>query len=240
MREIHFQTIDSTNTYAKEHKNEFAKDEITCITADEQTSGKGRYQRTWVSPKDAGIYATFYFTLPKTTRQIGSIAQVMALSFAKVLLHLAFKPEIKWPNDVRLKGKKVSGILCEISDSSDFFEFFLGIGINVNMDEQAASQIDQPATSLFIESGIRWNKKELLKRVQDQFTKDLLLFKKEGFTPFHKQLDELLALKGEMVRFHDGANVWEGICHSLSSDGQLNLLLSDNTIQTLSSGDILK
>lgn len=238
MHEIELDVIDSTNTYAKKHSKQLSKTEITCITAEEQTSGRGRYQRKWISPKGVNIYATFYFTLPPDTLHIISLAQLMAISLANVLIHEGLNPEIKWPNDIRLSGKKLSGILCEMQFHPHIAEVFLGIGINVNLDEKSASEIDQPATSLLIETKKAWDKKSLLKKIQQQFVKDLEKFKEEGFSPFHKQFEKLLAFKGETIRCFDGRNVWVGVCHSLTEDGQLNLLLPDNTIHTVLSGDI--
>ncbi len=237
MKEVHLNTIDSTNTYAKAHSASFPKDEITCIIAEEQTAGKGRYQRSWTSPK-GNIYATFYFTLPINSLHLIALSQVMALSLAKVLMNEGFKPKIKWPNDIQLSGKKVSGILCETKFHPDDVDIFLGVGINVNLDEKAASQIDQPATSLAIETGKEWNKESLLKKLQAQFEKDLIQFRKEGFHPFHGSFEKLMALKGEKIRCFDGKKIWEGICHSLSDDGQLNLLLQDKSIHKVLSGDI--
>ncbi len=238
MNEVRLDIVDSTNTFAKQHSRDFPKGEITCVSASEQTGGRGRFERKWLSFKGAGLYATFYFTLPKNSQHLASLAQLMALSFAKILIKEGFKPEIKWPNDVRLNHKKVSGVLCETAFHPDHVEVFLGIGVNVNLDQESAAAIDQPATSLFIETGKKWDNNQLLKALQNQFVKDLEVFKKEGFTPFYKTFDQLLALKGQMVRCDDGKNVWVGICHSLREDGQLNLLLKDNTIHTVLSGDI--
>lgn len=238
MHEIHLNAVDSTNTYAKQHSSEFPKGKITCITAEEQTAGRGRYQRKWISPKGEGLYATFYFTLPLNTLHLISLSQMMAYSLASLLQLEGFQPQIKWPNDVRLNGKKVSGILCETQFNKDFVEIFLGVGINVNLDAENAAQIDQPATSLFLETGKKWDKEAVLKKLQAQFIKDLERFKKGGFTPFHKEFESRLALKGETVRCFDGKKTWVGICHSLTDDGQLNLLLPDKTFHKVLSGDI--
>lgn len=238
IHELHLDTVDSTNTYAKQHSASFPKGQITCITAEEQTAGKGRFQRTWISPRGVNLYATFYFTLPLNTLHLVSLSQVMAYSVATLLKHEGLQPQIKWPNDVRLKEKKVSGILCETQFHKDIIDIFLGVGINVNLDAKSASQIDQPATSLYLETGKQWDKKALLKKLEAQFVKDLERFKKEGFTPFHKEFEKLLALKGETIRCFDGKKIWVGICHSLTDDGQLNLMLPDKTIHTLLSGDI--
>jgi BirA family transcriptional regulator, biotin operon repressor / biotin---[acetyl-CoA-carboxylase] ligase len=238
MHEIQLNVVDSTNTYAKHHAAAFPKDRITCVTAEEQTAGRGRYQRKWVSPKGVNIYATFYFTLPATTPDIVSLSQVMAYSFSTLLIQEGLDPKIKWPNDIQLSGKKVSGILCETQFHQDVIELFIGIGINVNLEASSAAQIDQPATSLLIETGRKWDKMGLLHKLQKQFMKDLERFKKEGFAPFHQEFDHLMALKGETVRCYDGKKEWVGICHSLTKDGQLNLLLPDRTIHTILSGDI--
>lgn len=238
MHKIHLDSIDSTNTYAKKHCARFPKDQITCITAEEQTAGRGRYQRKWISPRGGNIYATFYFQLPLEALHITSLAQVMAYSFASVLIHEGFHPKIKWPNDIQLSGKKVSGVLCETQFGREFVDIFLGIGVNVNLDAKTALQIDQPATSLLIETGKPWDPKKILKQLQRQFYGDLEKFKKKGFAPFHDLFEDLLAFKGESIRCFDGKKTWTGICHSLTPDGQLNLYLPNHTLHPILSGDI--
>ena len=238
MHEIHLDRIDSTNTYAKEHVLEFPPDQITCIHADEQTAGRGRYERSWVSPPNVNLYATFYFRLPPDALHLTSLAQVMAASFASLLIAEGLHPKIKWPNDLQLSGKKVSGILCETSFHPKWVDIFLGIGINVNMEKEALNQIDQPATSLKTETGKSWDRQTLLHKLQHQFVSDLEKFKTSGFLPFYYLIDNLLAFKGETIRCFDGSREWVGICHSITNEGQLNLYLPDHSIHTLSSGDI--
>jgi len=235
---IHLDKIDSTNTYAKKNSQTFAPDTITCITAEEQTAGRGRFQRTWISPRGVNLYATFYFRLPVNSLHLISLGQVMTYSFASILLKEGLHPKIKWPNDVLLNGKKISGILCETTFHERFVEIYLGIGINVNMEAAAASKIDKPASSLKIETGKTWDKNALLKKLEKQFLVDLEKFKKDGFTPFHSQFENLLAYKGETVRCFDGKKEWTGICHSLTNDGQLNLYLPDKTMHNVLSGDV--
>ncbi len=169
IHEIHLDTIDSTNTYAKKHCQSFAPDKITCVTAEEQTAGRGRFQRNWVSPRGVNLYATFYFRLPVNALHLISLGQVMTYSFASVLLHEGLHPKIKWPNDILLNEKKVSGVLCETTFHQNYVDLFLGIGINVNMDAETVSKIDKPATSLKIETGRVWDKQALLKKLEKQF-----------------------------------------------------------------------
>lgn len=238
MYTIHLDTVDSTNTYAKAHAAEFPQHQLSCVYAEEQTAGRGRQQKTWVSPKGVNLYVTFFCSLPSNTPHLTSIGQVLALSCASVFLQYGLSPQIKWPNDIQLGGKKVAGILCETIFHSSLVDLFLGIGINVNMDQSVLMQIDQPATSLAQETGHPWDKKKLLQKIQTQFSLDVQRFKEEGFAPFHSLFNHLLASKGQTISCSDGQNTWTGICHSISPDGRLNLLLPDQSIKTLSSGEI--
>jgi BirA family transcriptional regulator, biotin operon repressor / biotin---[acetyl-CoA-carboxylase] ligase len=235
---IHLDTVDSTNLYARSHFREFSPTEITCIYAETQTAGRGRWNRPWISPRSDNIYATFAFQLSATTLHLTSLAQLMTVSLARVLIQEGLYPKIKWPNDVQLSGKKVSGVLCETRFVSERVEIFLGVGVNVNMTAEELAQIDQKATSLLEETGRIWNRNLLLEKLQRQFLVDLERFKKEGFAPFHAQMERLLAYRGESVHCFDGKKEWIGICHSLTKDGQLNLSLSDGTIHTVNSGEL--
>lgn len=113
MKHIHFDTIDSTNTWSKRHTGEWAPEGVTLVTASKQTSGRGRFKRTWISPPDVNIYATFCFWFDPKRNDVGHIPQLLALAGASTLMQQGFLPKIKWPNDLLLNGKKVAGILCE-------------------------------------------------------------------------------------------------------------------------------
>lgn len=181
---IYLETVDSTNTYGKNNRTKFNPDKLTCIIAKKQTAGRGQFDRKWITSPEKNITATFCFTLPLLTKQIEHLAQLMAYSTSKVLIDLGFKPTFKWPNDILLSGKKVCGILCEIIQSKDAIEVFLGIGLNVNCSEKELSQIGQMATSLKIEMQKDFSLSDLLQRLQHRFLYDLEIFKKQGFSPF--------------------------------------------------------
>jgi BirA family biotin operon repressor/biotin-[acetyl-CoA-carboxylase] ligase len=236
--EIHFQSLDSTQTYAKQHCNSFSLDKITLISAEEQTKSYGRNQKRWVSPKGVNLYATFCFQLPLGTADFASLAMLMAHSLAAVLIGEGLYPKIKWPNDVQLNEKKVAGILCESIFLEGSVQILIGIGVNINMDRGDLERIDQPATSLKHETEREWNVEAFFKKLQSQFLFDLDLFKKAGFSPFYSQVEKILAYKGKTIRCFDGRKEWVGVCHSLRKDGRLNLLLSDGTLHAIFSGDI--
>jgi BirA family biotin operon repressor/biotin-[acetyl-CoA-carboxylase] ligase len=235
---VRLDAVDSTNTYAKLHAASFPQAALTVVTAETQTAGRGRFRRAWLSPKGVNLYASFVFFLPLDTPHLGAVGQVVGLSLASVLMRHHLHPRIKWPNDVQLNGKKVAGILCETSVRKESVEVVAGVGINVNMEASALAQIDQPATSLKVETGKVWDKEELLRELQEQLVHDVELLRAEGFAPFYSRFDGLMALKGQTVRCFDGQKEWVGVCHSLTVDGQLNLQLPDKTMHVVRSGDI--
>lgn len=144
---IKFQQIDSTNTYAKNHLNEFDLASLTVIIANEQTAGRGQFARQWSSPP-GGLYVSYVFFLdayPANTAQLGQNA---CLAVMQTLELLGLHPTKKEPNDVLVDGKKIGGILCETVQHQNKIAVIIGIGINVANPDYILDQIDQPATSL--------------------------------------------------------------------------------------------
>lgn len=234
----HFDMIDSTNTWAKNHAHTFVRDKVTLITADQQTAGKGRFKRTWTSPPAQNIYASFCLFLEKHRKDMGNIPQVLALSAAKILESLSFQPVLKWPNDVLLSNKKVAGILAESTPLSDQLCLIIGIGLNINMPESILQTIDRPATSLLVEKGHPYEIETVLELLQRQFLIDLDTFLEKGFHSFLDQYKHLLS-KQKQIRFHDNRMVWEGEFHQINDDGSLSLILTDGTTKTFFAGEIL-
>ena len=109
--------------------------------------------------------------------ELNLLAQLMGFSLKGVLVGEGLQPTMKWPNDLLLNGKKVAGVLCEMVSHADAVEVILGVGLNVNMEEEDLKKIDQAATSLKHETGRIWDKTDLLKKIQVQFLFDLDQFK---------------------------------------------------------------
>jgi BirA family biotin operon repressor/biotin-[acetyl-CoA-carboxylase] ligase len=236
---IHFQCIDSTNTWAKNNSSILDPGQITCITASEQTAGRGRFERKWVSPKGVNLYATFYFCILETSSFLPNLAQVISLSTVRMLSQLGFSPQIKWPNDILLSKKKVAGVLCEAIPQKGSIGIALGIGINVNMEDQMLKEIDQPATSLWQVSRQYWSVDKILKELVDYFVKDLRTLESQGFSPFVPYYEGRLAHKGELIRVKDGDRVIEGICKGIAKNGHLILLLPDGEKKEIAAGFLL-
>jgi BirA family transcriptional regulator, biotin operon repressor / biotin---[acetyl-CoA-carboxylase] ligase len=238
IKNIFIDEVDSTQLFAKKNYESFDPLNITCITAKQQTKGFGRYNRHWLSPKDMCLASTFYFRLNSNAKDLTSLAEIICISLAKVLINQGLAPKIRWPNDIMLNEKKLSGVLCQTIFEKNFVHLFLGIGININMDEKTAKEIDQPATSLLIETSKKWDINIFLKRFQDQFLEDFFLFLKDGFSPFHQMFYDLLLYKQKEITIFDGKDRFIGIIDSVTSSGELKLKLKSGEVKIFQTGDI--
>jgi BirA family biotin operon repressor/biotin-[acetyl-CoA-carboxylase] ligase len=145
---IRLTEVDSTNRYALVNFDALA--DCTLIAADAQTAGKGRQGKAWFSTPGENICASFVMkNVPSPISNASIIASLAALEMLRANAHNA-KFWIKWPNDIYCGMKKIAGILCEGRPPSGVIA---GIGININMPQSSLDAIDQPATSLAVETG---------------------------------------------------------------------------------------
>lgn len=238
-KQIHFKLIDSTNNWAKAHPDQWAAQGVTLVTASEQTTGRGRFKRKWVSPPDVNIYATFCLWFDPKRMDVGYIPQLLALAASAVLEQEGFSPRIKWPNDVLIEGKKVAGILCETIFDEDRRGVVCGIGLNVNMGNKELHQIDRPATSLLMEGGGRtWDVGILLHSLAENFIESLEKFLCSGFAPFFPLLQERSFLKkGDAVHFLDHHAMIEAEFEALHPNGSVGIKLRDGTVKIFHAGE---
>lgn len=240
-KHIHFEHIDSTNTWAKLHTNQWAPQGVTLVTASEQTAGRGRFKRKWISPPHVNIYATFCFWFDPLRTDVGHIPQILALVAVQVLRKQGFLAKIKWPNDVLLNKKKVGGILCETILTHEKRGIICGIGLNVNMPLDLLQHIDRPATSLWVEGGKLIEVYQLLDCLTHDFLTALNQFIAQGFSSFFSLLKKFSTLKkGDRVRFHDNQTLITAEFTCLHVDGSVELRLSDGTQKKIYAGEFLE
>lgn len=223
MQVIHlsFDTLPSTNTWIKENARTLTA--LTCVRALEQTAGRGRFDRTWISPKGENLTISLF--LPGTSRApyLPNLGQLLALATAETLLKLGLQPELKWPNDLLLNGKKVGGILSEVVPEGAI----LGLGLNVHQTDFHA--ISQPATSLFVETHKRWDLNLLLNNLCDQFLELLPSLQAHGFAALQASFNALLASKDKPLTV--GSQT--GICRGVDETGRLLLQTPEGAILRL-------
>lgn len=230
-----FEVISSTQDVADEFVAILDSKNWLLITAEEQTKGRGTHSRMWASPPNVNIYATFVFPIHKSKMNLlVNIPQVTAWSVILTLENLGLKPKLKWVNDVLVDRKKICGILCQSDSPShlkDHMAVKVGVGINVNMSKEICDSLDQPVTSMLVESRKQFDKENVLSSFQTNFktTVDLLLTK--GFAPFTQMIAQKMEFIGENVKIkEDGSNsIIEGQMLGVDSDGALLLKVGSET-----------
>jgi BirA family biotin operon repressor/biotin-[acetyl-CoA-carboxylase] ligase len=234
----HFSTIPSTNTWAKQNVADLAPDALTLVTADEQTAGRGRSSRQWISPSFQNIYASYCFFLDFPRSDIGTLALVMGLSAVNALAQWGFTARLKWPNDIFLKGKKLGGILIETVQWENKLCVIAGIGLNINMPQDLLQAINRPTTSLLVENGAEHSVISILDILTKCFHKDLRKFIDEGFIPFYLSYkNTLYPAVGECIRFHQQERLWEGVLEGVGIDGSI-ILNVDGMKHVFHSGEL--
>lgn len=225
----YFSIIDSTNQYAKRIGEDGAP-EGTLVIADEQTAGKGRSGRHWVTPPKTAIAFTLLLrpTLPPS--RISMVTLVMGLAVCNAIQDLYHLPVgIKWPNDVVIEGRKICGILTEMSAEMDGVHYIvIGVGINTNLTT-FPDEIRDVATSLQLQLGHPVDRAEVLCRVIELFEQYYEKFEKDGDLRELQEIynEELLNLN-ERVRVLDPKGEYTGTALGIDPEGQL-LVRRDDT-----------
>lgn len=166
---INFKQVDSTNQQAKKLALEGAENG-TVIIAEEQTAGKGRRGKAWISPPSTGIWMSIILRPSVMPENASMLTLVAGLAVCKAVREITnLEASIKWPNDIVVNGKKICGLLTEMNSEIDFINFVvIGIGINVNVEE-FPEELDNIATSLIIEGGQSYKRKKIVKRTLEIF-----------------------------------------------------------------------
>ncbi len=231
-----FKSTKSTNDLAYKMAEEGAA-EGTCVFAEEQTKGKGRMSRLWVSEK-GGIYVSIILKpkmLPSETPKITLVAAVAVANALRRSTGLDFL--IKWPNDIYINGKKACGILTEMKAEQDTTQFLIiGIGVNVNQDKK---HLPPHATSVSLELGKQIFKVDLAKKILKEIEKQYLLFKKQGFKPIKTEWRDLSAVLGKRVKITSLKGVIEGQAQDIDDTGALVVRLDNGFLEKIFAGDVL-
>ncbi len=230
--------LDSTNAFLKQHCANLP--DFSVIWADEQTHGRGRFTRIWNSEPCQDL--TFSLLLPLTSleqklRQ--NITQIAALSVAQMLEGYGLKPSVKWPNDVLIQGEKISGILCEITETDERVCGVLGIGVNVNNSEEFLASLDIPATSLRCELNHKVVRQELLEKLLEIIINCFNVLCQTGFKQNQQEIKKRLAFINEPIIFTDvRQDSYSGKIIDLNDDGTLLFKCEKRGIISLNSGEI--
>ena len=237
---IYLKETDSTNTRAKELAAQGAP-EGTLIIAEKQTNGRGRRGRNWFSPPGGGIYCSLILRPTMQPGETPRITLMTAVVLAETLIFLMkLKLRIKWPNDILVNGKKLAGILTEISTEMDAVNYIVvGLGLNVNTRfENFPKEIKKTATSILIETGNRTPRIKLIQNYLKLYEQYYDMFKKNNFKPIMSRWRELADIIGKQIKVNVIGKTHIGEVVDVDNDGVLILKDDQGMLQRIFSGDI--
>jgi len=229
----HFQEIGSTMGVARELARKGAK-EGTIVIAESQTRGRGRLGREWLSPK-GGIYFTLVLRPEISPAYAPRINLMASVAVAKAIRKtFGLKAELKWPNDVLIKGRKVCGILAEMEAEMDKVNFInLGIGINANT---SISQYEKTATSLKEELRKEVSRKQLLNSMLKEIAKQQALLTENKLLEEWKKLSATL---NKLVKIVAPGEEITGRAIDIDTNGALVIKGKDGSLRSVIAGDCI-
>jgi BirA family biotin operon repressor/biotin-[acetyl-CoA-carboxylase] ligase len=235
----HFFKVDSTNRVALDlgHAGE---PEGAVVLAEEQTAGRGRAGHPWHSERATGIYATLLLRPHLAPVQAPLLTMMAGLSaHAAIRAQTGLHLDLKWPNDLVFRGKKVGGILTEMHAEPTQIRFVIvGIGLNVNQ-ERFPAELSDIATSLRVETGKPQSRLELLVRLLREFEADYNRFLTEGGASVISRFCGLSSYaQGLRVRVTNGNDSFSGVTTGLSPEGSLLVRRDCGPIVTVIAGDV--
>ena len=231
---IIYPSLPSTNDAAKRQAQEGAG-EGTVIIAEEQTAGRGRMKRGWLSPRGS---VSLSIILYPPLAYLPSLIMVASLAAAGAIERVTgLKAQIKWPNDVLVNGRKICGILIESDVRGGKLDYaIIGIGVNVNLNPADFPEIAPAPNSLSHELGRNVSRREIISSLLTEAEK-LYLALEAGDSVFRQWRDRLVTL-GKKVQVSSGEAAYSGIAESVSDDGSLLLRQPDGDLLKIVAGDV--
>lgn len=208
------------------------------VLAERQTAGRGRRGRRWVSPFADNVYYSLVMRIEGGARQLEGLSLVVGLAVLQTLRQLGVaQAGLKWPNDVLVAGRKMAGILLELSgDPADVCHVVIGIGINVNM--QAVDEpIDQPWTSVMHELGEQVDRNTLVRLLNVQLHDYLVRHRQSGFAALQAEWEAAHVWQNCLVTLTAGSQQIKGVVLGINEQGALRLSV-DNAEQQFSGGEL--
>lgn len=203
---------------------ETGAEEGTLIVAEEQTKGKGRMGRSWYSPPRLGLWMSLILRPDIAPFKAPGLSICAGLSLAQAILEMTgIEAKIKWPNDCLIDGKKVGGILLELSAELDRINsVIVGIGVNVNHSaKDFPKNLAQTATSIKIKLGEDISRITLLTSFLKKFERIYLDFKKNGLSPQREMIKSFSSILGKKVMVKFGKEKIEGMAENIDDNGSL-------------------
>lgn len=228
-----FQSIESTNSHLMSN----ARHGAVCL-AERQLAGRGRRGRAWVSPFAKNIYMSVSWTFQGGAQSLEGLSLAVGVAVTEAIESLGIKGvSLKWPNDVLHDGRKLGGILLEMTgDVSGECQLVLGVGLNVDVGEHAASEIDQAWVDLK-SLGFSGSRNDIAGAILERVMPLLAEYDRHGFAGYRERWQELDAFRGKAVYVSSPNNRIEGVANGVAENGALRLIV-DGKEQQFSGGEV--
>lgn len=239
-RIIHKERVASTQTLAHQLAQD-GSEHGTIIVTDEQTAGKGRVGREWHSSKSKGIWMSIIlrpsilpYLAPQLTLLTATVIADVIHSYTKI------KPQIKWPNDILINGKKVAGILTEMQAEQDQIQYVvIGIGLNVNQTlADFPVDLGTKATSIQIETKKEWVIKSIVQKLLVMFEERFTHYLDTGFPDVKNKWEGYGYKMGEQIWIKTAKDRWQAIFMGIAEDGALLIKRNEEEIERIYSAEI--
>lgn len=238
---VYYNEIDSTNTAAKKAA-EAGAPHGTLVVSDYQSMGKGRRGKTWSAPHGVGIWMSLIMRPELPPSAASMLTLVAAMAVAEGLDKATdgvLKAQIKWPNDIVSGGKKICGILTEMSTELECINYVVtGMGINANTEE-FPEDIETVASSILLETGKRLNRSKTINCIMQKFETYYKAFVEAGnMSGLIKEYNSRLANKDNTVKVLKPGGGYTGISLGINDSGALLVKTEDGTIHSVISGEV--
>ena len=229
---VHYhRTISSTNEFISRQIEQLKKGDL-CL-AEYQTAGRGRRGRQWLSPFAGQLIFSFYWTIdPK--KALDGLSLVIGLAIAEAL-----NAKVKWPNDILVNGRKLVGILTEMSGSMEEISYIvMGIGVNVKTkQEELPEEIKQIATSLLME-GVDIERTEAFKIILEELEHQYYDVLDSGFEDTLNEWRKLSVTLNQEIEVRAPGNTYEGVATDIDDDGNLLVKTTNGEVKRIVAGDV--
>ncbi|MBN1901604.1 biotin--[acetyl-CoA-carboxylase] ligase [Candidatus Sumerlaeota bacterium] len=212
------------------------------VATNYQTRGRGRESRAWLSPRGDSLLFSLVLFPGNAPSHLRLLTMTMALSLCEaVRSHLGLKPEVKWPNDVLINGKKVCGILTEMMKTQEGEQaVIMGVGLNVNQNASAfPAEIRNSATSLSLEKSLKIPRLPLLAAIMKAFEDHYFLYQRGLFPEIIRKWKNYSSILGRHVTLRSGKREIQGVVIDLEDSGALVLRLDTGKTESFLSCDCL-
>lgn len=241
-----FKSIDSTNKYARE-KAEQAPASGSVVLAEQQSAGRGRRGKTWVSPFAANIYLSIVWDFEQGAQALEGLSLAVGVAVKRALNAQGVNGvQLKWPNDIYVEGQKLGGILLEmIGDPAGQCSVIVGVGINVAMPETQGSDIDQEWTDIRSQlqkypdgENQRPSRNKLAASLISEIVMLLRDFQAQGFSMYRDEWQAADAFFGQEAVISTPKQSITGIVKGVDQNGALRLQLENGKIETFIGGEL--